>query len=259
MFPDGFLWGGATAANQIEGAYNEGGKGLSIQDVMPHGVTTPPTDAPTPDNLKLDAIDFYHRYAEDIALFAEMGFKVFRFSVAWSRIFPRGNEEQPNEEGLRFYERILDELEKHGIEPLVTISHYETPLHLAREYGGWTNRALIGFYERYARVLFERFAGRVKYWLTFNEINSVLHFPFMSGGIPGNPSTQELYQAVHHELVASARVVRCGHEIDPDNKIGCMILAVPRYPLSPTPDDARAAQRAAQSDCAFGDIHCRGY
>lgn len=259
MFPDGFLWGGATAANQIEGAYNEGGKGLSIQDVMPHGVTTPPTDAPTPDNLKLDAIDFYHRYAEDIALFAEMGFKVFRFSVAWSRIFPRGDEEQPNEEGLRFYERILDELEKHGIEPLVTISHYETPLHLAREYGGWTNRALIGFYERYARVLFERFAGRVKYWLTFNEINSVLHFPFMSGGIPGNPRTQELYQAVHHELVASARVVRCGHEIDPDNKIGCMILAVPRYPLSPTPDDARAAQRAAQSDYAFGDIHCRGY
>ena len=156
MFPDGFLWGGATAANQIEGAYNKGGKGLSIQDVMPHGVTTPPTDAPTPDNLKLDAVDFYHRYAEDIALFAEMGFKVFRFSVAWSRIFPRGDEEQPNEEGLRFYERILDELEKHGIEPLVTISHYETPLHLAREYGGWTNRALIGFYERYARVLFER-------------------------------------------------------------------------------------------------------
>ena len=131
-FPGGFLWGGATAANQIEGAYNEDGKGLSVQDVMPRGILAPPTQAPTPDNLKLEAIDFYHRYAEDIALLAEMGFKVFRFSIAWSRIFPLGDETEPNEEGLAFYDRVLDELEKHGIEPLVTISHYETPLHLAR-------------------------------------------------------------------------------------------------------------------------------
>ena len=130
-FPDGFLWGGATAANQVEGAWDEGGKGLSVQDVMPHGIMTPPTAAPTPDNLKLKAIDFYHRYAQDIALFAEMGFKVFRFSIAWSRIFPRGDETEPNEEGLAFYDRVLDELERHGIAPLITISHYETPLHLA--------------------------------------------------------------------------------------------------------------------------------
>ena len=155
-FPDGFLWGGATAANQIEGAYDADGKGLSIQDVMPGGITRPPTPEPTADNLKLEGIDFYHRYAEDIALFAEMGFSVFRFSIAWSRIFPGGDETEPNEAGLAFYDRVLDELEKHGIEPLVTISHYETPLHLAREYDGWTSRELIGFYERYCRVLFER-------------------------------------------------------------------------------------------------------
>ena len=125
-FPADFLWGGATAANQIEGAYNEGGKGLSIQDVMPKGITTPRADGPTDDNLKQVAIDFYHRYAEDIALFAEMGFKTFRFSIAWSRIFPLGDETEPNEEGLAFYDRVIDECEKHGIEPLVTISHYET-------------------------------------------------------------------------------------------------------------------------------------
>ena len=136
-FPKGFLWGGATAANQIEGAYNEGGKGLSIQDVLPQGLMAPPTEEPTDDNLKLNAIDFYHRYANDIALFAEMGFKVFRFSIAWSRIFPNGDDDTPNEEGLAFYDKVLDELEKHGIEPLITLSHYETPLNLARSYGGW--------------------------------------------------------------------------------------------------------------------------
>ena len=174
-FPDGFLWGGATAANQVEGAFDEDGKGLSVQDVMPGGIVRPRTDAPTPDNLKLEAIDFYHRYAEDIALFAEMGFKVFRFSIAWSRIFPLGDETEPNEEGLAFYDRVLDELEKHGIEPLVTISHYETPLHLARTYDGWADRRMIGFFERYARTLLERYGSRVRYWLTFNEINSVLN------------------------------------------------------------------------------------
>ena len=165
-FPDGFLWGGATAANQIEGAYNEGGKGLSVQDVMPRGISGPRSAEPTPDNLKLVAIDHYHRYAEDIALFAEMGFGVYRFSIAWSRIFPNGDETEPNEEGLAFYDRVLDELERHGIEPLVTISHYETPLHLAETYDGWTDRRLIGFYERYARTLLERYGSRVKYWLT---------------------------------------------------------------------------------------------
>lgn len=259
MFPNNFLWGGATAANQIEGAYNQGGKGLSIQDVLPRGVVHETTDGPTEDNLKLVAIDHYERYAEDIALFAEMGFKVYRFSIAWSRIFPNGDETEPNEEGLAFYDRILDELEKYGIEPLVTISHYETPLHLARHYGGWTNRALIDFFERYARTLFTRYRGRIRYWLTFNEINSLLHIPILGGIDKPEPSQQELYQAMHHELVASGRVTRIAHEIDPSNQIGCMILAVPRYPLTPSPLDALATLQASQGDYAFGDIHCRGY
>jgi len=260
-FPRDFLWGGATAANQIEGAYNEGGKGLSIQDVMPHGITTPRTDGPTDDNLKQVAIDFYHRYAEDIALFAEMGFKTFRFSIAWSRIFPLGDETEPNEEGLAFYDRVLDECEKHGIEALVTISHYETPLHLTEKYDGWVNRDLIGFYERYARALFARFGTRVRYWLTFNEINSVLHAPFMSGGIntpKDQLSTADLYQAVHNELVASALATKAARELAPAAQVGCMILAMPTYPLSPDPDDVMASLTTERTNLAFGDIHVRG-
>ena len=260
-FPDGFLWGGATAANQIEGAYDEGGKGPSIQDVLPRGIAAPPTDGPTEDNLKLHAIDFYNRYVDDIALFAEMGFKVFRFSIAWSRIFPMGDEDKPNEEGLAFYDRLLDELEKHGIEPLVTISHYETPLHLARTYDGWISREMIGFYERYCRTIFTRYAGRIKYWLTFNEINSILHEPFMSGGIetPKEELTQQdMYQAIHHELVASARVTRLARDIIPGARVGCMIIAMPIYPLTPSPADILAAMERQHESYAFGDIHCRG-
>ena len=260
-FPENFLWGGATAANQLEGAYLADGKGLSIQDVMPHGIQGPPTLEPTPANLKLEGIDFYHRYAEDIALFAELGFKVFRFSIAWSRIFPRGDEETPNEAGLAFYDRLLDELERHGIEPLVTISHYETPLHLARTYDGWTDRRLIGFYERYVRVLFGRYGHRVRYWLTFNEINSVLHAPLMSGGI-WTPKDQlpasALWQACHHELVASALATRIAHETMPSASVGCMLLAMPTYPLSPSPDDQIAVLQAEHLNLFFSDVHVRG-
>jgi len=260
-FPGDFLWGGATAANQVEGASAADGKGLSIQDVMPHGIMSPPTEEPTPDNLKLEAIDFYHHYAEDIALFAEMGFGVYRFSIAWSRIFPNGDDEKPNEEGLAFYDRVLDELEKYGIQPLVTISHYETPLHLAKQYNGWASRELIGFYESYCRTLFDRYGERVKYWLTFNEINSVLHAPLMSGGIltpKEQLSSQDLYQAIHHELVASARATRLARELMPAAKVGCMILAMPIYPLTPSPDDVVAVMHADHANYAFGDIHCRG-
>ena len=256
-FPEGFLWGGATAANQIEGAYAEDGKGLSVQDVLPGGVVKPASAGPTLDNLKLEAIDFYHRYQEDIALFAEMGFKVFRLSIAWSRIFPRGDEAEPNAAGLAFYDRVIDELLAHNIVPLVTLSHYELPLHLAQEYGGWTNRKLIGFYENFARTVFEHFRGRVQYWLTFNEINSILHFPILAG-IMNTTGKQDLYQAIHHELVASARVTKIAHEVDATNKIGCMILAMPRYPLTPNPDDVWAALDAAHDDFTFGDVHCRG-
>lgn len=261
-FPREFLWGGAVAANQVEGAYLADGKGLSIQDVLPHGgIAKEPTEEPTPDNLKLEAIDFYHRYAEDIALFAEMGFSVFRFSIAWSRIFPNGDEETPNEAGLAFYDRVLDELEKYGIEPLITISHYETPLHLAKAYDGWSDRRMIGFYERYVRTLFTRYGHRVKYWLTFNEINSVLHAPLMSGGIwtpKEQLSPSQLWQACHHELVASASATRIARELVPHARIGCMVIAMPTYALTPDPNDQIAVMNADHFNDFFTDVHVRG-
>lgn len=261
VMPNGFLWGGATAANQCEGAYNEGGKGLSVQDVTPHGIMTPRTEKPTEDNMKLIAIDFYHRYKEDIKLFAEMGFKVFRLSIAWSRIFPKGNETEPNEEGLQFYDNVFDECAKYGIEPLVTLSHYETPLYLAEQYNGWISRELIGFYTNYATTVFKRYKNKVKYWLTFNEINSILHEPFMSGGIntpKDKLSKSDLFQAVHHELVASAMAVKVGHEINPEFKIGCMILSMPIYPLSPDPNDIIRTMEKDHMNLFFGDVHVRG-
>jgi 6-phospho-beta-glucosidase len=260
-FPEGFLWGGATAANQFEGGSAEGGKGLSIQDVMPHGIVGPRTQHPTEDNLKTIGIDFFHRYAEDIALLAEMGFKVFRLSIAWSRIFPNGDDETPNQDGLAFYDRVFAECARHGIEPMVTISHYETPLALAEKYNGWVSRRMIGFYERYVRVLFDRYGEHVKYWLTFNEINSVLHEPFMGGGI-NTPKDQlsrvDLYQAIHHELVASALATKIAHETMPGARVGCMVLAVPVYPLTSAPADMVAVMEADHRNLFFGDVHARG-
>lgn len=260
IFPKNFLWGGAVAANQCEGSYQEDGKGLSVQDVLPRGIRGSRTKLPTEENLKLEAIDFYHRYPQDIKMFAEMGFKVFRTSIAWSRIFPKGDEEQPNEAGLEFYDRVFEECRKYGIEPLVTLSHYETPLYLAETYNGWTDRRMIGFYERYVRTVFKRYRGKVKYWLTFNEINSLLHAPFMSGGIANMQglTEQDLYQAAHHELVASALATKIGHEMMPDAMIGCMILSMPTYPLTPSPDDVIAAMDAEHRNYFYGDVHVRG-
>ena len=260
IFPKNFLWGGAVAANQCEGAYQEDGKGLSVQDVLPRGIRGSRTKLPTEENLKLEAIDFYHRYPQDIKMFAEMGFKVFRTSIAWSRIFPKGDEEQPNEAGLEFYDHVFEECRKYGIEPLVTLSHYETPLYLAETYNGWTDRRMIGFYERYVRTVFKRYRGKVKYWLTFNEINSLLHAPFMSGGIANMQglTEQDLYQAAHHELVASALATKIGHEMMPDAMIGCMILSMPTYPLTPSPDDVIAAMDAEHRNYFYGDVHVRG-
>lgn len=261
MFPENFLWGGAVAANQCEGAYNEDGKGLSIQDVLPRGIKGIRTAEPTKDNMKLVGIDFYHRYKEDIKLFAEMGFKVFRLSIAWSRIFPHGDELIPNEAGLAFYDRVFDECIKYGMEPLVTLSHYETPLYLAEHYDGWKNRKLILFYENYVRTVFTRYRDKVKYWLTFNEINSILISPFMSGGIntpPEELSQSELYQAIHNEMVASALATKIGHEINPEFKIGCMILSIPIYPLSPNPDDVITAMEEEHKHDMFAEIHVRG-
>lgn len=261
MFPENFLWGGAVAANQCEGAYNEDGKGLSIQDVMPRGIKGPRTAMPTEDNMKLVGIDFYHRYKEDVKLFAEMGFKVFRTSIAWSRIFPKGDESVPNEKGLQFYDDLFDECHKYGIEPLVTLSHYETPLYLSEHYDGWVNPKMKGFYEKYVTTVFKRYKDKVKYWLTFNEINSILNSPFMSGGIntPKEELTEsQFYQAIHHEMVASALAVKIAHEINPEYQVGCMILSMPVYPLSPDPADVIAAMEESHQHDMFTEIHVRG-
>lgn len=260
-FPANFLWGGAVAANQCEGAYDEDGKGWSTQDLAPKGVVGAITDHPTEDNLKLKGIDFYYRYRDDIAMLAEMGFSVFRFSIAWSRIFPNGDEETPNEAGLAFYDQLIDECRRHGMEPLVTLSHYETPYHLAKTYDGWCSRKMIDFFKRYVNTVMKRYKGKVHYWLTFNEINSILHNPYLSGGIltpKEQLSKSDLYQAIHHELVASALVTKMAHEIDPDNKVGCMVIGIPSYPLTPNPDDVIANMEQDRHNLYFTDVQVRG-
>ena len=261
-FQKNFLWGGALAANQCEGAYLEDGKGLSIQDVMPKGVAGPVSEQPVPENLKLIGIDFYHRYEEDIRLMAEMGFKVFRMSIAWSRIFPKGDEEQPNEKGLEFYDRVFDTCRLYGIEPMVTLSHYETPLYLAKTYDGWRSRQMITFFDRYCRTVFERYQDKVKYWMTFNEINALWHFPLMGAGIwtPKEQLTeQDKYQAAHHEFVASALAVKRLHDMIPDAKMGCMVLGALSYPMTPKPDDMIAMMEADRKVMFFSDVQTRGY
>lgn len=261
-FPKGFLWGGALAANQCEGAVREDGKGLSTADALTAGVFGKAELPPKGFYLKETAIDFYHRYQEDIALFQEMGFKVLRISIAWSRIFPNGDDAEPNEKGLQFYDQLIGELCRRGIQPLVTLSHYEMPLHLAEAYGGWADRRVIDFFVHYADTVFRRYKDLVRYWLTFNEINMMRHAPFNGGGILGDPAELDeslLFQAIHHQLVASAAVTRLGHEISPDFQIGCMIAGSPIYPLTCSPADVLEAMQRDRESLFFGDVHARGY
>ncbi|CCK00727.1 6-phospho-beta-glucosidase [Cronobacter malonaticus] len=258
-FPDGFLWGGAVAANQVEGAYLTDGKGLSTSDVQPEGILGPVVErVPGDSGIKDVAIDFYHRYPDDIALFAEMGFSCLRVSIGWTRIFPNGDEQEPNEAGLAFYDKLFDELAAHNITPLVTLSHYEMPWGLVTQYGGWGNRETIGFFERYARTVFTRYRNKVKLWLTFNEINMSLHAPMTGVGLPEESTQAQIYQAIHHQLVASALAVKACHEIIPDAKIGNMLLGGLMYPLTCKPDDVFAALQENRTWQFFGDIQCRG-
>ncbi|MGG2079206.1 glycoside hydrolase family 1 protein [Lelliottia nimipressuralis] len=258
-FPDTFLWGGAVAANQVEGAYLEDGKGLSTSDVQPKGVFGPVVErVPGDSGIKDVAIDFYHRYPDDIKLFAEMGFSCLRVSIAWTRIFPNGDEPQPNEAGLAFYDKLFDELAAHNITPLVTLSHYEMPWGLVKQYGGWGSRQVIGFFERYARTVFTRYKEKVKLWLTFNEINMSLHAPMTGVGLPETSSKAEVYQAIHHQLVASALAVNACHEIVPEGKIGNMLLGGLVYPLTCKPDDVLEALQENRAWQFFGDVQCRG-
>lgn len=258
-FPKAFLWGGAIAANQVEGAYQAEGKGLSTSDVQPQGLFGPVIERQSGDSgIKDVAIDFYHRYPEDIALFAEMGFSCLRVSIAWTRIFPNGDEQQPNEAGLAFYDKLFDELAAHQITPMVTLSHYEMPWGLVKEYGGWGNRQLIGFFERYARTVFTRYRDKVRLWLTFNEINMSLHAPMTGVGLPADSSKAEIYQAIHHQLVASALAVKACHDIVPQAKTGNMLLGGLVYPLTCQPEDVLEAIQENRSWQFFGDVQCRG-
>ncbi|WP_125704704.1 glycoside hydrolase family 1 protein [Lacticaseibacillus daqingensis] len=270
-FPHGFLWGGATAANQLEGGWQEDGRGPSIADALPGGperfaIAASPDfdwslvpDATYPNHL---GIDHYHRFKEDIALFAEMGFKCYRFSVAWSRIFPQGDESTPNEAGLKFYDDLIDECLKFDIQPVITISHYELPLHLAKAYNGWRNKALIGFYERFARTVIERYGDRVKYFLTFNEINSAAHFPVMSQGLipaTGANDKRNVFQAWHNQFVASAKAVQLAHAFDPTIQVGCMIIYATSYAYDANPVNQLANLQHNQDFNFFcADVQVRG-
>lgn len=269
-FPDGFLWGGAIAANQAEGASFEGGKGLTTVDMIPHGAhrLAVKTGQEKRFQLKEDefypshqAIDFYHRYKEDIALMAEMGFTVFRTSIAWSRLYPNGDEVTPNAEGIAFYHDVFAECKKYGIEPLVTLCHFDVPMHLVVEYGSWRNRKMVEFFTRYARTCFEAFDGLVKYWLTFNEINILLHSPFSGAGLvfeEGEHQEQVKYQAAHHELVASALATKIAHEVNPENQVGCMLAGGNFYPRTCKPEDVWAALQKDRENLFFIDVQARG-
>ncbi|EPE4835722.1 6-phospho-beta-glucosidase [Yersinia enterocolitica] len=269
-FPDGFLWGGALAANQAEGACFEGGKGLTTVDMIPHGEHRLAVKLGQEKRFTLrddefypshQAIDFYHHYKEDIALMAEMGFTVFRTSIAWSRIYPNGDELTPNAEGIAFYRDLFNECKKHNIEPLVTLCHFDVPMHLVTEYGSWRNRKMVEFFTRYARTCFEAFDGLVKYWLTFNEINILLHSPFSGAGLVfelNENQEQVKYQAAHHELLASALATKIAHEVNPENQVGCMLAGGNFYPRTCKPEDVWAALEKDRENLFFIDVQARG-
>ena len=285
-FPENFYWGGATAANQYEGGYNEGNKGLTVSDFITNGSHVEPrkltwkndetqkegiTNALFPSipagakPALLDgyyypshqATDFYHHYEEDIALMKEMGFKCFRMSISWSRIFPNGDDEYPNEEGLQFYDKIFDLLKKSGIEPLVTLFHFDLPIHLTNEYGGWKNRELIKFFEKYAATVLNRYKGKVKYWLTFNEINHIDMAPFLSFGTL-DASPQSRAQSAHNMFVASALTVKLAHEIDKENQVGMMLAYRPLYAYTCDPLDQIKVMEMQQERHFYSDVMMRG-
>jgi 6-phospho-beta-glucosidase len=263
--PDNFLWGGAVSANQCEGAYDVGGKGLSTADVTTAGglgIKREYTDGVIKGKYypSHQAIDFFHRYKEDIAMFAEMGFKCFRTSINWTRIFPSGDEVVPNEAGLRFYDNLFDECLKYGIEPVVTISHYETPFALVKKYGSWRSRIMIDLYLRFCDAIFNRYKEKVKYWMTFNEINVITLDPTMSAGIiikEGEDFDRVIFQAAHHQLVASAKAVKLGHQINPDFKMGMMMLYPTFYAETCKPEDQLMAMKSIDSHYYFSDVQVR--
>ncbi|KRO16210.1 6-phospho-beta-glucosidase [Lacticaseibacillus saniviri] len=271
VFPKDFLWGGAVAAHQFEGGWQADGKGVSIADVMTAGDNKTARRItsgvlPGENYPNHDAIDFYHHYHEDVALFAELGLNCFRTSIAWSRIFPNGDETEPNEAGLKFYDDLFDDLLAHHIEPVITLSHFEMPYHLVTEYGGWRNRKLIDFFVRFATVVFKRYKDKVKYWMTFNEINNQVGMMnewalFTNSGLvikDGENTEQVMFQAAHYEAVASALAVQIGHQINPHFEIGCMVAMGPTYAATPNPNDVMKAERAMQTNYYLADVQVKG-
>ena len=279
MFREDFLWGGALAANQCEGGWNEGGRGLANSDMLPfgdqrmdvmRGDLDPRALAPDSFYPARKGIDFYHRYKQDIELFAQMGFKCLRLSIAWSRIFPNGDDAEPNEAGLAFYDRVFDCLRAHNIEPLVTLSHYEMPYHLVEKYNGWASRELIGFFEKYCQTVFDRYQDKVKFWLTFNEINcgtqdmGNLFGTSMIQGFEGPASAvhttpRARMQALHHQFVASGRVVRYAHEHYPQFKMGNMDCFILSYAATCDPADVFATQQEMNTmNWYCSDVQVRG-
>ncbi|MCP0886635.1 6-phospho-beta-glucosidase [Ligilactobacillus sp. WILCCON 0076] len=270
--PTGFLWGGATAAHQIEGNWQADGKGISIADMMAAATVTEPNRVVTKsiESGKIYpnhwAIDFYNSYPQDIELFSELGLKALRVSIAWTRIFPNGDELTPNEVGLKHYDDLFDKLLAHNIQPIVTLSHFEMPFNLVKKYGGWLNRELITFFERFATACFERFHKKVKYWMTFNEINNQTdwrnpHHLYQDSGLllDKNENAEEsMFQAAHNEMVASAKAVIAAHKIDNSLKVGAMLAMVPIYALTAKPQDQLIAQRAMQYRYYYGDVQLGG-
>ena len=284
-FPEGFLWGGAVAANQWEGGWNIGGRGPAMTDVTTggtvntprlityiaadgtHGTLTRGQTLPEGAHYAVldeyhypnhDAVDGYHHYKEDIALFGEMGFKQFRMSISWSRLYPTGLEKEPLKEGVEFYRDMFREMHKYGIEPLVTIWHFDTPLYLEEHCGGWLNRDTIAHYVRFATTCFTEFKGLVHNWLTFNEINNTIQFLDMGGAKPDS-AYQDAYQHLHYQFVASAKAVQIGHAIDPSNMIGCMICGITWYPATCDPKDILANRHAWEKNIFYcGDVQCLG-
>ncbi|UUX33774.1 glycoside hydrolase family 1 protein [Fundicoccus culcitae] len=279
-FPEGFLWGGATAANQIEGAWNEDGKGMTIQDCLPfrevgHDDFTKQFEftskdleealvaGPEANYPKRRGIDHYHRYKEDIALFAELGMKVYRLSISWSRIYTHPEDAEPNQAGIDFYLDLFKELKKHNIEPLVTISHYDPPLALTQEYQGWYSRECVDLFVKYAKTCFEYFGDYVKYWVTFNEVDAMERHPVTSGGLIEDrftdiPFDLVIYQAMHHQMIASAKAVKLCHEMLPDAKIGCMMTKLAFYAYTCKPEDNLATQQRMRPIYRYVDIQVFG-
>lgn len=276
-FPKNFLWGGAAAACQCEGAFDVDGKGMSTSDIHAYddkrGRIILTENGGTLESVKKRMVDtenyypkrfgndFYHKYKEDLALMKEMGFTTFRTSIAWTRIFPKGDESEPNEEGLKFYDRLIDEMLKNGIEPIITLSHYEIPLHLVTEYGGFANRKVIDFFVKYAETVLKRYKDKVKYWIVFNQINLIQYCAFGSLGVTEDQSSnyeEVKYQAVHNEFVASAKVKEIARDINPDMKIGTMVADCTFYPYSCKPEDVILTMKRNRMQYFFSDVQLRG-